>query len=163
MNNVTYSIAKRKDISDISNLFRNTIQNVNINDYSPQEIEAWSRGAENTENWIRRVDSHHFILARIDDQLVGMASIDVDSYLDVIYVHHEYQGLGIARTLLDHMEDKAQKMGYNFMTSEVSITAKPFFQYKEFEILEPQLVLCRGVVLRNYYVKKTFKTQDSIS
>ena len=157
MTNVTYSKAKLSNIEEISALFRDTIQTVNVKDYSSQEIDAWSRGADNTENWIRRINTHHFILAHVDNILVGMASIDKNGYLDVMYVHHAYQGLGIATSLLNNMIDEAMSCGHTEITSDVSITAKPFFLHKGWKILQPQLVLCRGVVLRNYHVRYELK------
>lgn len=150
---IAYSLAKLSNIDEITSLFRNTIRTVNTKDYSPQEIEAWSQGADNTTNWITRIETHYFILARIDKMLVGMASIDSNGYLDVMYVHHQYQGVGIATVLLTKMINQARSIGHKKITSDVSITAKPFFLYKGFKLVTPQLVLCRGVVLRNYHVK----------
>ena len=155
MINVTYSIAKLQDLEEITSLFRNTINTVNTNDYSPQEIKAWSQGADCLENWKIRIDTHHFILAKDKNTLIGMASIDKNGYLDVMYVHHKYQSMGIASTLLSKSIEHAKSQGHKEITSDVSITAKSFFLHKGFEIIKPQLVLCRGVVLRNYRIKRT--------
>ena len=160
MTNVTYSVAKLSNIEEITSLFRNTIQTVNTKDYSPKEIDAWSRGANNIDNWVKRIETHYFIIAKIANKLVGMASIDDGGYLDVIYVHHQYQGMGIAKSLLNRMIDRAKSLGHNKITSDVSITAKPFFMHKGFEIISPQLILCRGVVLRNYHVKLVINIQN---
>lgn len=157
MNNVSFRKAKIGDISKITNLFRNTINSVNSKHYSPQEIKAWSDGADNIDNWRLRIDTHHFTLAEINAQLAGMMSITSSGYLDVIYVHEDYQGKGIASSLLNKAEQYALAQGHAQITSDVSITAKPFFLHKGFEIIRPQLVLCRGVVLRNYTVSKQIK------
>ena len=83
-----------------------------------------------------------------------MASLDKNGYLDVIYVHPDYQGMGLASALLAKMEEKAQEDGHEYVTSDISRTAKSFILHKGYEIIKPQLVLCRGVVLRNYNVRK---------
>ncbi|MFT4534955.1 MAG: putative acetyltransferase [Saprospiraceae bacterium] len=153
MTKVTYSLANLSNLEEITSLFRDTIQTVNIKDYSLQEIEAWSLGADNTANWIRRIKTHHFVLAKIENKLVGMASVDDKGYLDVIYIHYLYQGMGVATSLLDQMIERSKFLGHTQITSDISITAKPFFIDKGFQIIEPQLVLCRGVVLRNYNVR----------
>lgn len=152
--NVTYRQATIGDKYSITELFRTTIQRVNVNHYSPQEIIAWSAGSESHDRWINRINTHYFVLSHDGDTLTGMASIDHLGYLDIIYVHHEYQGLGIASELLNRMETRCRALGHEEITSDVSITAKPFFLHKGFEIVRPQLVLCRGVVLRNYAVRK---------
>lgn len=154
MTNKTYTIATRNDLKEITNLFQQTIRSVASKDYSAQEIDSWSEGAKNTDNWLKRIDTHYYLLVKMDDVLVGMASMDKSGYLDVIYIHHEYQGKGIATELLSKMESKAKKDGHQKITSDVSITAKPFFVHKGYTIVRPQLVLCRGVVLRNYHVMK---------
>jgi putative acetyltransferase len=152
-----YSLATRNDLDAIAYLFRHTIQTAASNDYSAQEIASWSEGAKNTDNWLKRIDTHHYLLVKVEDKLIGMASLDNTGYLDVIYVHPQHQGKGIASALLSKMEDKAIEDGHDVITSDVSITAKPFFLHKGYRIVKPQLVLCRGVVLRNYNVKKALR------
>ena len=154
MHKIQFRSATHKDLTSIRSLFKTTIQTVNVKDYSKYEINAWSQGAENIENWIHRINTHHFLLAETNKSLAGMASITDEGYLDVIYVNHNYQSQGIASTLLLKMENHTKSLGHNTITSDVSITAKPFFLYKGFKVVKPQLVLCRGVVLRNYHVVK---------
>jgi len=108
----------------------------------------------------KRIDTHYYLLVKIEDRLVGMASLDKSGYLDVIYVHHEYQGHGIASELLFKMEQRAKKDGHDVITSDVSITAKPFFLHKGYVVVKPQLILCRGVVLRNYNVMKSLQRNN---
>jgi len=149
-----FVLATRNDLNDITHLFRIAIEKTAGKDYSPQEIASWAEGDKYTDNWLKRIDTHYYLLVKIDEKLVGMASLDDSGYLDVMYVHPEYQGMGIASDLLSKMEAKAKKDGHTKITSDVSITAKPFFLHKGFAIVKPQLVLCRGVVLRNYNVFK---------
>ncbi len=150
----TYSIATIQDLNDITSLFRQSIQKVASKDYSAQEIASWADGDKYTDNWLKRIDTHYYLLVKMKESLVGMASLDNSGYLDVIYIHPDYQGLGIASELLIKMEEKARQDGHDKITSDVSITAKPFFLHKGYTVIQPQLVLCRGVVLRNYNVMK---------
>ncbi|MEM9548595.1 MAG: GNAT family N-acetyltransferase [Bacteroidota bacterium] len=152
-----FAIATRNDLDAITNLFKITIENTARKDYSPQEITSWAEGAKYTDNWLKRIDTHYYLLVKVKDKLIGMASLDKYGYLDVIYVHPDYQGHGIASTLLYKMEEKAKADGHERITSDVSITAKPFFLHKGYSVIRPQLVLCRGIVLRNYHVYKTLR------
>lgn len=154
MSNKEYSLATRNDLDEITHLFSFTIRSVASKDYSAQEIASWSEGAKNTDNWLKRIDTHYYLLVKVNDILAGMASLDKSGYLDVIYVHPNHQGEGIASSLLDKMEKRAQYDGHSVIKSDVSITAKPFFLKKGYSVIKPQLVLCRGVVLRNYHVEK---------
>lgn len=152
-----YSLATKKDLKDITHLFKHTIETVASKNYSAQEIKSWSAGAKNTDNWLKRIDTHYFLLVKVNQTLVGMASLEENGYLDVIYVHPKYQGQGIASDLLNKMEEKAKMYGHSEITSDVSITAKPFFLHKGYEIIQPQLVYCRGLYLRNYNVRKSLQ------
>ena len=153
-NFIQYTEASLDDIPEIVNLFKTTILHVNAQDYSTNELRAWAKGSENIGNWINRVSTHYFLLARLNQKLVGMASLDLDGYLDVIYVHREHQRNRIASTLLSSMEKKTRNLGHSRIYSDVSITAKPFFIHQGYNVVSPQLVLCRGVYLRNYHVEK---------
>ncbi len=127
---------------------------MNKKHYSSKEIIAWSQGAKIINNWLKRIDTHYYLLAKIDDRLVGMASLDETGYLDVLYVSKDHQKKKIASTLLLKMEDMARIDEHEYIYSDVSITAKPFFLYKGYEMIRPQLVMCRGIVLRNYHIRK---------
>lgn len=49
-----------------------------------------------------------------------------------------------------HLEQLARSKGVTEMSSDVSITARPFFEAKGFVVDEEQFVEIRGQVLRNF-------------
>ena len=160
MTEITYSIATHNDLKSSTALFEQTIRKTASKDYSPQEINSWAAGAKNTDNWFKRIDTHYFLLAKTENEVAGMASLDKNGYLDVLYVHPDHQGKGLASTLLTKMERRAWEDGHKYITSDISRTAKSFILRKGYEIVKPQLILCRGVVLRNYHVRKKLSMQS---
>ncbi|MCX6180384.1 MAG: GNAT family N-acetyltransferase [Bacteroidetes bacterium] len=119
--------AEHNDIPAIIDLFVNTIKSVNSRDYSLLQISTWYSTGKNPELWKKKIASEYFIIAEINQVLVGFASINEDGFLDFMYVHKDYQGKGIARTLLNKLEEKAIAQNNEKIYSYVSITAKPFF------------------------------------
>ena len=52
------------------------------------------------------------------------------------------------------VENKARKKHIKIIFAEVSITARPFFEAKGFNVIKEQIVECRGVMLTNFVMEK---------
>ena len=70
------------DIDELRNLFRSTIQTVNIQNYTPAEIEDWASCGDSTIHWKNLLSTLYF-LAALDSEgrIIGFASIRADGYL----------------------------------------------------------------------------------
>ncbi|RYY29749.1 MAG: GNAT family N-acetyltransferase, partial [Sphingobacteriaceae bacterium] len=82
--------------------------------------------------------------------IAGFASITADGYLDVLFVHKDFQRRGVALSLLNQIKKVAHTPGINRITSDVSITARPFFEKQGFSIVAAQQVALNGVVFDNF-------------
>ncbi|TCM77095.1 putative acetyltransferase [Rhizobium sp. BK068] len=88
-------------------------------------------------------------MAELASKPVGFTDLVPDGYLDMMFVHPEYQGLGVASLLLDQVEQKARELGLDRIHTEASITARPFFERRGFRVLKGQQVEKRGETLSN--------------
>ena len=86
--------------------------------------------------------------------MVGFADLEADGHLDCMYVHADYQRRGVASRLLSEVEAAGKAQGLNRLYSEVSITARPFFERRGFRVIAPQLVTARGQEFLNYRMEK---------
>ena len=131
---------------------------MNVGDYSVAQVEAWAGPAPATEMWERRItednSTRRMFVATIDDVVVGFAEMEDNGHLDTLYVHHEYQGCGIASRLLDRIEAEARRLGLRRLYTEASITAEPFFRARGFSMVRPQIVEVRGYSFRNFVMDK---------
>lgn len=143
-----------EDCAAIRDLFRTTIQTINVRDYDAAQIAVWSAGADAETRWLDRIARQYFLLAERAGELAGFASLEPDGYLDFLYVHHGMQGQGIARTLVQAIEAEARRLGLRELRSDVSITARPFFERHGFAVLTEQRVERQGVFLANYKMVK---------
>lgn len=75
----------------------------------------------------------------------------------MMFVHPEYQGLGIASRLLGSVEDEALKLGFSRIYTEASRTARPFFERKGFRVITKQIVEKRGQGLENFLMEKLYQ------
>jgi putative acetyltransferase len=154
MNSIKIRQALEGDVSQITQLFFDTIQNINIKDYSKDEVDDWSSWKTDTDKWLERIQEQHFVLAEINNQIAGFSSLAEDGYLDFIFVHKDFQGQGIASALLSEIEHQASEQNNEFIYSDVSITAKGFFEKKGFIVERQQLKKSKKKELVNFRMIK---------
>lgn len=143
------------DIDELRNLFRSTIQAVNIQNYTPAEIEDWASCGDCTIHWKNLLSTLYF-LAALDNEgrIIGFASIRADGYLHSMFVHKDWQRKGIASQLLSEIEAYACRFGITQITSEVSITARPFFEKQGYSVEKSQKKRAKRLEMINYVMKK---------
>ena len=150
--------AKAADASSVADLFYSTVLNVNVGDYSVAQVEAWAGPEPATEMWERRItedsSTRRMFVATMGDVVVGFAEMEDNGHVDTLYVHHEYQGCGIASRLLARIEAEARRLGLRRLYTEASITAEPFFRARGFSMVRPQIVEVRGYSFRNFVMDK---------
>ncbi|MEP0984166.1 GNAT family N-acetyltransferase [Ekhidna sp.] len=144
------------DVDEIIDLFISTVKAVNKRDYSAEQIAAWT-SAKDRSIWCKKIESQHFYVANIDDQIVGFSSIDDTGYVDFLYVHKDFQGIGIAKALLEEIEHKARKLQLTRIHSSVSITAQPFFKSRGFETYNQEHKELKGIAFTNALMEKVLQ------
>jgi len=147
--------ATKQDVGMITQLFRDTIQSVNSKDYPADEIEDWSSWWTDYDKWQERIEEQYFIKAMIEDKIVGFSSIATDGYLDFMFTHKDYQRHGVAGNLIRKIERKAKEQGNDLIYSDVSITAKGFFEKHGFIVEKQQLKKSKNKKLINFRMTKT--------
>lgn len=135
-------------------LYIETIQIVCKNDYDSAQIKAWISGVKNTERWIEVIEKQFVLLAIIENKIVGFGTLKNGNYIDFFYIHKDFQRQGIADKILNELEMEAQKHNSTSITSDISITAKPFFEKKGFVVNAEQKNIRLGVELINFKMEK---------
>lgn len=143
-----------KDCNDIINLFYNTVHTINAKDYTKDELDAWAPKDLDLSLWDKSFLNNYTIVFILDNTIVGFGDINEDGYLDRLYVHKDYQRRGIAKEIVNNLECYVEELGVNTITTEASITAKPFFEKMGYKIIKEQQVERRGQYLTNYIMQK---------
>lgn len=154
---ISFRKATISDLNEMQQLYTNTIQSVCKNDYNSAQIEAWISGVKNTERWTQVIETQFVLLAIIQDQIVGFGTLKNGNYIDFFYIHKDFQRRGIANKLLTELELEAKNQHTKIITSDISITAKPFFEKKGFVVKTEQRNIRLGVELINYKMEKQLK------
>ncbi|MEH7246853.1 GNAT family N-acetyltransferase [Neobacillus niacini] len=115
--------------------------------YAEQTVNMWRDSKEQAigQKEIHVFENHVYFLnhilpeqfqidlALIDEEVVGMIAYN-DREISQLYIHIEYQGISIGRTLLD--KAKAQSSGkLTLYTFEVNEKAQRFYEKHGFEII----------------------------
>lgn len=141
---------QQSDCKEIAELFYNTVHTINVKDYTKEQLDVWATGQVDLEKWNKSLQEHFTVVVIDNNIIVGFGDIDKTGYLDRLYVHADYQGKGVATMICDRLEQTAQGR----ITTHASITAKPFFEKRGFQIVKQQEVERQGVFLTNFVMEK---------
>lgn len=140
------------DLPEMKKLFRETIEAICSNDYTHEQLTVWVASVENEQRWLE-IAQQFLLVATTNNTLVGFCSLH-NNYVDLLYVHKDYQAHGIASMLYEAIEAEARRRGETSIHSDVSKTAKAFFTRKGFETITEQTVVRQGVTLTNFRMRK---------
>ena len=144
------------DLTEMQKLYVDTITTICKDDYSQEQIKAWTSSIENTQRWTDILTSQYILITELDDKIVGYISLYNNDYIDLLFVHKDYQRQGIADKLYVEIEKEAIKQKATFLSADVSKTARPFFEKKGFLTLKEQTNIRQGVEIINYKMTKQF-------
>ena len=111
--------------------------------------------------WVDRLAQKKPFVAIVDEQMVGMAELEADGFIDYFYVHPRWQDKGIGKVLLATLEAEAEKTGVRTVFADVSVTAQPFFLSQGFRIIEAKSNVVLGHPAPNFRMQKTLSSEPA--
>lgn len=146
------------DLSELKELYQDTVLTVNREDYTKEEVKDWASCGNDIEHWSELLKEHHYIVAENENgMIVGFASVNDYGYMNALFVHKNFLRNGIATSLYKYVEMYAKEIGVKALTSEVSITAKPFFEKQGFQVDAQRERQANRLKLTNYKMSKRLK------
>ncbi len=142
------------DQDAITSLFRETVLNINIHDYSQTQVNAWADRHEKTHHWSDRIKHQYFLVAEHKGKVLGFGSITSDGYIDTLFIHKNYQDKGIGTKLLNQLLSYVVEKGRTVVHLDASLTARSFFEKNGFRMTRPQQKVIDGVVFVNFMMVK---------
>ena len=144
------------DIEQLAKLFYETVHTVNAIDYTKEQLDAWADGNVDLKTWDQSFLNHTTVVAIENEIIVGFGDMDSSGYLDRLYVHKDYQRRRIASAICDYLELNIKSDKF---VTDASITAKPFFEKRGYQVIKKQEVVRHGITLINYVMEKQVKRQ----
>lgn len=152
--NIQIRRATDDDLPRLLELCVGTINSTCKNDYSLEQLATWTSSVENEELWKERLANQYFLVATMDDKIVGLGSLENGDYLDFLYVHKDHLRQGVANKLFHGLEEEAARLGNTCITSDVSKTARSFFEKKGFKVVKEKKNINKEVEIINYKMIK---------
>lgn len=137
---------RSEDCPALAALFYDTVHTVNARDYTSEQLDAWADGQVDLAAWDASFLAHTTLVAEAEGIIVGFADLADDGYLDRLYVHKDWQGRGVATALCDALPGAK--------LTHASLTARPFFEQRGWQVVKEQQVERRGVLLTNFVMKR---------
>ena len=133
----------------LQTLFRETVLHVNARDYTREEVEDWASCGDSMEHMKDLLARNDYVAALNErDEIIGLRSL---------FVHKDYQQVGVGSLLLSAVEKRAREYGVAEITSEVSLTARPFFEKNGYEVMKVQKRRANRLELNNFVMRKRLK------
>ncbi|WP_273852631.1 GNAT family N-acetyltransferase [Guptibacillus spartinae] len=148
------------DLNQIIELFLQTIQYVNRKDYSLIQIAAWTNSKPTltrTSIWKEEFKRNFTYVAEREGDILGFIDLTATGHLERLYIHHKFQRQGIATELLSKVEKTAKEHNIMKLSTEASITARPFFERHQFNVVKDQTIVIDGVPMINFLMSKILK------
>lgn len=147
---------REEDAEPLMRLYFDTVRRVNGRDYSPRQIEAWAPSRAMQPDWWReRFARKHPLVAIDGESPIGFAELNADGLIDCFYVHYAWQGRGVGHALMDGLFTEARRLGITYLRSEVSVTARAFFERHGFWVLRVQELEVQGQRLEICVMERT--------
>ena len=144
-----------KDARSIVQLFYETVRSVNRAHYSQAQVMAWAPRVPDAREWHQRMSGRRTLVAEKGGEVVGFAElVEEKGHLDMLYVRKDAVGTGVGGKLYEAVERQVRGLGPKRVSTEASITARPFFEQWGFRVVREQTVVARGVSLVNFVMEK---------
>ncbi len=150
------------DADALSELYRASIHELAAEDYDEAQIFAWASLGEDEDAFGKRLSEGLTLVAMLEGEIVGFASLKGKDVIDMLYVHPDAARMGVATTLVDALEKLAGARGATSVTTDASETASPFFVRRGYTPLARNTVLVDDEWLANTSMKKDLAANSNV-
>lgn len=142
------------DAATVVEIFRASVEELTGDDYSADQQAAWISVADDVDAFNARLAGQLTLIATLDHEPVGFASLKGTDHLDMLYVHPHAVGQGVGSALCDALEKLAALRGATCLTVDASDTAQPFFADRGYSAERRNTVSRNGEWLSNTLMQK---------
>ena len=120
------------DAPILAAIYAASIEELTADEYTDGQRYAWMALAEDEQTFGKRLSESLTLVALIDGEPVGFASLRDNLGIEFLYVSPTEIRQGVATALCDALEKLAAARGAQKLTVDSSDTAEPFFKQRGF-------------------------------
>ena len=145
----------------LAELFRESVETLAEDFYDEDQLAAWAARAEDETAFAAKLAGALTIVALVEQEIAGFASLEKNQTIDMLYVHPDFARQGVGSTLTDALEKLAAARGTSMLDVEASDAARDFFAKRGFTSQSRNTVEIEGEWLgRTRMTKALFKSES---
>jgi putative acetyltransferase len=121
------------DAPVLADLFRRSILELAIEDYDEAQCEAWAALADDEQAFAARLAGGLTLLGLSNGTVAGFISLKGQTEIDLLYVDPRFVRQKVASQLCEALETILAARGADFIETQASDQALPFFKYRGYE------------------------------
>jgi putative acetyltransferase len=127
-------------------------------DYTPAQLAAWLGPHRDLAAWDAQRRAVETRVAIRNARVAGFTDLDGEGHVDMLFVHPDHGGRGVASALLRDVFGAATERGLAVLTVEASLTARRTFERHGFEVVAEQSVPRGGQRLTNFRMRRVLRS-----
>ena len=116
------------DAPILREIFRDSIEDLTADDYTPAQQEAWASVADDVADFGKKLSGQLTLVATLEGSPAGFASLEGKDVVGMLYVHPAAVGQGVGTMLIDALEKLAGGRGTARLSVDASDSARGFFE-----------------------------------
>jgi putative acetyltransferase len=144
----------------LADIFRESIYELTGEDYRPNQQAEWAALADDEEDFEKRLSGALTLVATIESEPVGFASLKGKDLVDMLFVLPSAAKQGVATALLDALEKLAAARGARRLLVHASDTARDLFERRGFRAQRRNSVPLGSEWLANTTMEKALPAAD---
>ena len=121
------------DAAALAAIYVGSIEELTGEDYDINQQSAWAARGDDPEVFARELQGWLTLVATIEGEPAGFASLKGTGHIEMLYVHPAAVGQGVASVLCDALERLAAARKATLMTVDSSDTAQGFFAKRGYQ------------------------------
>jgi putative acetyltransferase len=144
----------------LAEIFVASIEELAADDYDEDQRIAWASAADDEAAFAARLAGALTLVATVEGEAVGFASLAGGERIDMLYVHPDAARQGVATALIDALERLAAARGAKSLTVDASDTARALFERRGFSAQSRNTRFLNGEWLANTTLTKSLAADD---
>jgi putative acetyltransferase len=147
-------LAQDSDLSELADLFRESVLSTAPQRYTPEQTQAWAASATDADRFRQLILNPTTYVVTDSTGILGFAGIADDGYVASTYVRGDRIHQGIGSMLMQVILDHANRNQIQRLYSEASEFSLGLFKKFGFQLYDTEVVERQGVRFKRYLVER---------
>jgi putative acetyltransferase len=143
-----------RDAEAVARVFRDAVLMTGLEGYSPAQVDAWARAADDRPAFAARLRRGVTLVAELGGSIVAFGQLDTIDHLDMIYCQPAQGRRGISSAIHAELERRARKCGVKAIHAEASKISRRFFEKHGYSAVEVERVVRFGSEFERFKMRK---------